>query len=122
MSVISQLPVPYDLQETIRNFAYYSKTEYLQRKKHKRLMSQFTLCERIDWGVKNVFYDYFYYKMENFLYCSCEKNHYFVQEITFMSAIFCKKCHQYVSSHSQVPENIICDCIPDLVDGPLAVD
>jgi len=122
MAAISQLPLPSDLQELVRQYAYYSKIESNQRKIHKRLMRQFTVCERIDWGIQNSFYDYFYYKMENFMYCCYEKNHCILQEITFMSSIFCKQCHEYVSSHSHVPGNIICDCIPDLVDGPLAVD
>ena len=123
MAAILQLPLPGELQEFVRQYVFYSKIEWIQRKNHKRLMRQFKVCDRIDWGIKNVFYDYFYYKMENFLYCCYEKNHHCIlQEISFMSAIFCKKCHKYVSSHSHVPENIICDCIPDLLDGPLAVD
>jgi len=122
MSVLSQLPFPYEIQELVKQYAYYSKTELLQRKHHKRLLSQLGVCERIDWNLQNRFYDYFYYKMENFMYCCYDKNHCIVQEITFMSAIFCKQCHQYVSSHSDVPESIICDCIPDLIEGPLALD
>jgi len=123
MSVIIQLPIPCEMQELVKQFAYCSKTEYLQRKLHRLLMRQFEVCERIEWGVKNLFYDYFYYKMENFMYCCYEKNHTCIlQEISFMSAIFCKQCHQYVSSHSNIPENLICDCIPDLMEGPLAVD
>ena len=123
MSAISQLHIPCELHDLVKQFAYYSKTEYQQRKAHKRLMRQFKVCERIDWGIKNVFYDYFYYKMENFMYCCYEKNHHCIlQEISFISAIFCKQCHQYVSSHYHVPENLICECIPDLVEDPLAVD
>ena len=123
MSVLSQLPIPCELHDLVRQFAYYSKTEYQQRKIHKRLMRQFSVCERIDWGLESPFYDYFYYKMENFIYCFYQKKHHcLLQEITFMSAIFCKNCHEYVSSHSHVPGNLICDCIPDLVEGPLAID
>jgi hypothetical protein len=122
MSVISQLPIPKELQALVMQFTYYTKIEHQQRNIHKRLMRQFHVCERIDWGLQNIFYDYFYYKIENFKYYCEEKHHFFLVEITFMSAIFCKKCHQYVSSHSDVPENLICDCIPDLVEGPLAVD
>ena len=123
MSVIKQLPLPSELQELVKHFAYYSKTEHLQRKIHKLLMRQFELCERIDWGSKNLFYDYFYYKMENFLYCCYEKNHpCILQEISFMSSIFCKECHQYVSSHSELPANIICECIPDLMEEPLGIN
>ena len=117
MSVLSQLPLPKELQELVRQYTFYSKTEHHQRRKHKRLMRQFKVCERIDWGQQNLFYDYFYYKIENFMYCCYEKSHHCIlQEISFMSSIFCKQCHQYVSSHSHIPENIICDCIPDLVE------
>ena len=122
MSVLSQLPIPYELHDLVKEFAYYSKTEYLQRKVHKLLMRQLKVCERIDWCMNNLFYDYFYYKMENFRYYVYNKTPCILQEITFMSAIFCKQCHQYVSSHSDVPESIICQCIPDLVEGPLAID
>ena len=119
MSFLSQLPLPLELQELVRQFTYYSKVEHFQRKKHKRLMRQFKVCERIEWAPQNLFYDYFYYKMENFIYCCFEKNHCVLQEISFISSIFCKQCHQYVSSHSPVPVNIICDCIPDLVEVQL---
>lgn len=123
MSVITQLPLPYEVQEMVRNLVYYSKTEHLQRKKQKRLMKQFELCERIEWYKPSIFYDYFYYKTSNIMYHSFNKNHhYIIQEICIMSAIFCKKCHEYVSSYSHVPENIICDCLPDLIEGPVAVD
>jgi len=122
MSVLSQLPIPHEMQELVKQFAYCSKTEYQQRKLHKLLIRQFKLCERIDWGINNLFYEYFYYKMENFSCCFYDKAPCILQEITFMSAIFCRECHQYVSSHSDVPESIICQCIPDLVDGPLAID
>jgi hypothetical protein len=122
MSAITQLPIPIEVQELVRQFTYYSKIEYQQRKHHKRLMSQFQVCERIDWGMKHLYYDYFYYKMENFLYRCEKKQHFFLVEITFMSAIFCKQCHEYVSSYSHLPENIICDCLPDLIEGPVAVD
>jgi len=123
MSVIPQLPLPKELQEHIRTLAYYSKTEHLQRKKHKRLMKQFELCERIEWPNPNIFYDYFYYKTSNVMCHSFDKNHhYIIEEINFMAAILCKKCHQYVSSHSPLPENIICDCLPDLIEGPFAID
>ena len=123
MSVIPQLPLPKELQEHIRNLAYYSKTEHLQRKKQKRLMKQFEMCERIAPNNQNSFYDYFYYKTSNVMYHSFDKtHHYIIQEFTFMTAIFCKKCHEYVSSYSHLPENIICDCLPDLIEGPVAVD
>lgn len=123
MSVITQLPLPKELQEHIRNLAYYSKTEHLQRKKHNTLMKQFELCERIEWNRPNIFYDYFYYKTSNVTYHSFDKNHhYIIQEISFMTAIFCKQCHEYVSSYSDLPENIICDCLPDLIEGSVAVD
>lgn len=122
MYLIAQLLIPKELQELVMQFTYYTKIEHQQRKIHKRLMRQFHVCERIDWGIKNIFYDYFYYKMENYTIYSEKKHHLFLVEITFMSAIFCKKCHEYVSSHSPVPENLICECIPDLVEGPLALD
>lgn len=123
MSVLSQLPLPYDIQEMIRHFAYYSKTEHIQRKRHNTLMKQFELCERIEWNNQNMFYDYFYYKSSNVMYHSFDKtHHYIIQEISFMTAIFCKKCHEYVSYHNHLPENIFCSCLPDLIEGPLAVD
>ena len=65
MSVISQLKLPLELQELIREFVYYSKTQHEQIKKKKNMVRQLNICERIQWKDIGLYYDYFYFQIEN---------------------------------------------------------
>lgn len=115
MSVIQQLPFPHEIQEMIRGFYYYSKTEHVQRTIKKKLMRQLDHCERLYWKDIGTFYDYFYYKTENWKFCSYENNIYYItQEINILSAIFCKECHNYISSNTLIPACIECGCLQDI--------
>lgn len=119
MSVIQQLNLPVEIQEMIRDFAFYSKIEHEQRKKKKRLLNQLHRGGRLYWEDAGQMYDYFYYKMENWNIYLYEKNTFYVtQEIDIMSAVFCKTCHEYISFTTPIPDRIICDCLHDI----LAVD
>ena len=118
MTAILQLNLPIEIQDLVRNFVYYSKTEHLQRKRKKCLLKQLGLCERLYWG-QNPHYDYFYFKVENWDIRVVEKDMYYIsQEINIFSCIFCKECHEYVYSNTPSSDNIMCGCLPIL----LAVD
>jgi len=114
MSVIRQLPLPLELQEHIKYFVYYTKIELYQRKLKETLIKQMNCCERVYWKDGGQYYDYFYYRISNCNIFKLEPNiYYIVQEFKIMSTIFCKDCHQYVSSETPIPLCIECDCIPE---------
>jgi hypothetical protein len=114
MSVIRQLPLPPELQEYIKEYLYYTKTEWHQRKLKDTLLKQFDCCERIYWKDAGQYYDYFYYRINNWNIFKIEPNIYYItQEFQIMSMIFCKDCHQYVSSETPIPLCIECECTPE---------
>jgi hypothetical protein len=114
MSAIKQLPLPPELQELVKQFTFYSKTEKKQRMKKKRLMRQLQICERILWNQNCLFYDYFYFKIENWKVHYYDNTYYLMtQKINILSTIFCKDCHEYVSSFVAPPLCITCKCLPD---------
>jgi hypothetical protein len=109
--VIQQLNLPQELQEIIRSYYYYSKTEHFQRKNKWNLVRQIRCCERLFWKDTGQYYDYFYYKMENWGFFTIEPNIYYItQEISVLSSIFCKECHNYVSCETPIPLCIECRC------------
>jgi hypothetical protein len=113
MSVIQQLKLPIELQELVREFFYYSKTEHYQRNKKKMLIRQLNVCERLYWKDVGQYYDYFYFQMENWVFFAVEPSVYYItQEICIMSTLFCKDCHNYVSSDTPIPLCIECACEP----------
>jgi hypothetical protein len=101
MSVIPQLKLPYELQE------------FDQRKKKRQLTRQLNCCDRIYWKDTGLYYDYFYYKIEHWGIYNFEPNIFYItQEIQIMSTIFCKHCHNYVTSDGPIPNCIVCECAP----------
>jgi hypothetical protein len=115
MTAILQLKLPIEIQGLIREFVHYSKVEHLQRKQHKKLMKQFTYCERLQWS-HSPHYDYFYYKIENWDIRIFEKDLlYITQDIQLMSCIFCKECNNYLYTNTEAPECILCGCLPILL-------
>ena len=114
MSVISQLKLPYELQEMVRDYVYYTQTEWEQRKNKKCLIRQLKCCDRIHWKDPGQFYDYFYYRIENWGIYTFEPNIFYItQEFRIVSTIFCKNCHNYVTSEVPIPSCIECDCAPE---------
>ena len=117
MSVIQQLNLPIEIQTLIREYAYYSKIEHIQREKKEKLLNQLHRCGRLMWSDEGEHYDYFYYKIENWVIYKYEKNTFYVsQEIDILSAIFCKTCHEYVSFTTPIPERIECGCLHHIAD------
>ena len=115
MSVIQQLKLPVELQELIREFFYYTKIEHLQRIHKKCLLKHLGVCERLHWKDDGPLYDYFYFQIENWGFFTVEPNVYYItQEIRIMSTIFCKDCHNYISSETPIPLCIECSCMPDM--------
>ena len=111
MSAIRQLNLPTELQEMVRSFVYYSKTEHLQRILKNCLTKQLKLCERLQWN-QNPLYDYFYFKVENWDIRVMEKDMYYIsQDIHVFSCIFCKECHEYLYTHTPIPEQMMCGCL-----------
>jgi hypothetical protein len=114
MSVICQLPLPYELQEFVRGFVYYSKKEAYQRLFHKRLMRQLNYSERLYWDSENLHFEYFHFKYENWKVHHDDVDSYFVtQHIYIMSSVFCKYCHNYITSYSPAPFSAACGCLYD---------
>ena len=114
MSVISQLNLPYEVQELVREFAYYSRIEWVQRKLKRHLVLQLNCCERLFWKDVGQYYDYFYYRMENWGIYTFEPNVFYItQESRILSTLFCKHCHNYVTTDTQIPACIECDCAPE---------
>jgi len=117
MSVIQQLNLPFEIQELIRNFVYYNKIEFQQRKKHGLLEKQLRCCERLFWKDSGLFYSHFYYKIENWNFYTFDPNIFYIeQEIQVLSSIFCKECHDYVSSNTPIPSSIECKCIDNWIE------
>jgi len=116
MSVIQQLNLPMELQELVRTFLYYSKVEHQQRKKKKNLLRQLGICERLYWKQTGTYYDYFYFHIENWGFFTIEPHVYYItQEFNVLSSIFCKQCHNYVSSDTPIPLCIECVCDLDFM-------
>ena len=116
MSAILQLKIPVELQDVVSEFAYYSKIESKQRKLKKSLIKQFGMCKR-HYFSNTSFYEYFYYKIENWYFRIFDKDfYYFSQEINIITCIFCKKCHNYIISISPIPDKITCGCLFDLME------
>jgi len=116
MTAIVQLKLPTELQELVRDFLYYSRIEHIQRKRKKCLTKQLKLCERLEWN-QNSHYDYFYFKVENWDIHVLEKDMYYIcQNINVFSCIFCKECNNYLYTNTQTRENIMCGCLPILLD------
>jgi len=46
-----------------------------------------------------------------------EKDMYFIsQDIHVFSCIFCKECHEYLYTHTPIPEQLMCGCLHVLMD------
>jgi len=117
MSVIQQLKLPLEMQELVREFVYYTKTECEQRKKKNSLVRHLKVCQRLFWKDVGQYYDYFYYQMENWGFFTIEPDVYYIsREIRIMNALFCKECHNYVSSDTPIPLCIECDCAPEWLE------
>ena len=115
MTAIVQLKLPIELQDMVRDFLYYSKTEHIQRKRKHCLTKQLELCERLYW-YHSPHYDYFYFKAENWAIRIFEKNTYYIsQQIQVFSCIFCKECHEYLYTNTMTPQHIMCGCLPVLL-------
>ncbi len=111
MAVIQQLNLPFELQELVRDFVFYSKVELIQRKKRYLLEKQLRCCERLQWKEMNLIFDQFYYKIENWNFYTMDPNIFYIeQEIQMISSIFCKDCHEYISSNTPIPSCIECKC------------
>ena len=116
MTAILQLNLPIELQDLVRSFVYYNRIEHIQRKRKKCLVKQLDLCERLHWN-QNPHYDYFYFKIENWDIRIYDKYHYYIaQHINVFSCIFCKQCNHYLYSNTPTPENIMCGCLPVLLE------
>jgi hypothetical protein len=116
MSAILQLKLPVELQNLVRDFAFYSKVEQVQRKYKKYLLRQLGLCERLFLS-NNTHYDYFYFKIENWNIRIFDKDCYYIsQEINILSSVYCKECHELVHSNTYTPPTIMCGCLHVLVD------
>lgn len=114
MSVLSQLPLPPELQETIREFVYYTKEEFYQRRLKDTLMKHIHCCDRIMWKDNGPYYDYFYYRIQNWSVFKMEPNLFYItQDFQVMSVLFCKDCHNYVTCETPIPLCIECTCTPN---------
>jgi hypothetical protein len=120
MSALCQLKLPPELQALIHSFAYYSKEEALQRQYKGHVVSQLKRCKRV-WGkVPEIdpYFEIFYFKTEKYNYYLYSNLIYIEYYYSTLSAVFCKECHNYVSSTNEVPSCIECNCLP----GILGVD
>lgn len=117
MTVIQQMNIPSELQHLVRDFLYYSKTEHLQRKKKRNLLRQLRCCERLFWVDTGQYYDYLYYKIENWTFLKIEPNLYYItQEFRILSSVFCKECYNYVSAETPLPLCIECKCAAEWLE------
>ena len=109
MSALTQLPIPYELTEMVREFLYYSKKEHLQRRYKKKVTRQLNACERLYWDSDVC--DYFYYKIENWKVITIERNSYTLNEdVLILSSMICPQCHEYIESNTHIPANLLCWC------------
>ena len=118
MSALGQLKLPPELQDLIRSFAYYSKTETQQRIRKERMIGQLNRCKRVCGKLTSIepYFDMFYYNIEMyncFLYSELIYIEYYYST---MKVVFCKECHNYVSCNTEIPRCIECNCITEILD------
>lgn len=118
MTAILQLKLPSEIQSLIKEFAYYSKVEAIQRKRKSFVTKQMNRCERL--SIKDcyldMYYDLFYLKIDSYQYCVYSNLIFIDHYYTVFNAVFCKECHNYASSNSYIPRSIECNCTLDMLD------
>ena len=118
MAAIRQLKLPPELQDHIKEYVYYSKEESIQRLRKDLMTEQLNRCCR--WWSKlshvDPYYDLFFYRIEKYNYYLYSNVVFIEYYHTSMSSVFCKTCHNYVSSMTDIPACIECDCLPDILD------
>ena len=118
MSAVCQLKLPPELQDLIRTFAYYSKTELRQRCRKEHMIGQLNRCKRVTGKLTSIepYFDLFYYNMEQYTCFLYNELIYLEYYYSTMKVVFCKECHNYVSCNTEIPRCIECNCMPEILD------